>query len=96
MKTLLLLLLAILLLLQYKLWLAPDGARRIHVLKHAIAAQKESNESLRNQNLAMATEIDDLKHGKETVEEMARHDLGMTRPGEQYYRIASAESHQQH
>jgi cell division protein FtsB len=52
-----------------------------------IAAAQAELEGARARNAALAAEVADLRTGLETVEERARADLGMIRPGETYYRI---------
>lgn len=52
-----------------------------------IAAEQAELERLRARNAALAAEVADLRAGLDAIEERARADLGMIRPGETYYRI---------
>ena len=76
-----LLLLAILVWLQYSLWFGKNG---IH---DDVAAQQATNAKLKARNDQLFAEIDDLNGGQEALEERARNELSMTRPGETFYRL---------
>lgn len=85
---LLLLALALLLAaLQYKLWYGSGGQRQLAELKAQVAAQAAENGRLQARNDALAAEVADLKGGGEAVEERARAELGMVKPGETFYRV---------
>ena len=43
-------------------------------------------------NDALAAEVQDLKSGEAAVEERARSELGMIKPGETFYRVVEPES----
>lgn len=85
---LLLLVLALLLAaLQYKLWYGNGGQHEVAALKLQVAAQQAENAKLQARNDALAAEVADLKAGGEAVEERARSELGMVKPGETFYRV---------
>ena len=90
MKRLILILVALLALLQYRLWFSPGGMSDVSELNKAKQAQVEENERLRERNAALAAEVIDLKHGLEAVEERARSDRGMVRSDEVFYQIIDA------
>ena len=50
-----------------------------------MAARQATNEKLKAQNDQRFAEIDDLNGGQEALEERARNELSMTRPGETFY-----------
>ncbi len=82
-----LLLFAMLVVLQYRLWVGEGSVADLHLLKQDIARQKEELQQMRRRNQALQAEVDDLKKGLEAIEERARNDLGMIRQGETFYQI---------
>ena len=80
-------LLVLLGLLQYKLWLSPSGIPRFWFLKSGIAQLNQDNALLQTRNDHVRAEVEDLKHGDEAIEEHARNDLGLIKPGETFYQI---------
>ncbi len=91
-RLLTLVLLAALIALQVKLWVGDGGRAEVETLKAAVAQQEAENAILRQRNAALAAEVEDLKSGTAAVEERARDELGMIRPGETYYRIIETAS----
>lgn len=74
-------------LLQYKLWLEDGGIAKIMHLQKTITAQEQQNNELKQQNAALTAEVHDLKHGQAAVEEHARNDMGMVKKGETFYQF---------
>ncbi len=68
--------------LQYKLWLSPKGIPQFWEMETSILQQREMVERLQDCNKELRAEVVDLKSGKEALEERARYDLGMIKPGE--------------
>jgi cell division protein FtsB len=87
MKSLVIILAVLFLGLQYKLWLEPDGLTEVEKLQKKITAQIQENNQLKQRNAALLAEVKDLKSGQAAIEEHARNDLGMVKPGEVYYQI---------
>ena len=85
-----LLLLALLLWLQYRLWMGDAGLPAAHGLQLRVEAQREENRGLAQRNAVLAAEVDNLKSGEAAVEERARTELGMIRPGETFYRVVES------
>lgn len=73
--------------LQYALWLGPGNLVESWRLHQSVEAQRAENESLAARNAALAAEVVDLKRGLEAVEERARSELGMLKPGEVFYQV---------
>ncbi len=78
---------AVTLLLQQRLWLSEDGVREVVRLQEAVTAQQSQNESLRLRNLQLAAEVADLKKGMAALEERARSELGMIAPNESFFQV---------
>src|SRR5262245_23522652 len=87
MKWLVIALLVVVLLLQYRLWLSSDGVREVARLEKAVAAQRMENERLAERNKQLAAEVRDLKSGVTALEERARSDLGMIANNETFYQV---------
>lgn len=84
---LVLLLVAILAILQYRLLSGEGGRPSVEALQAQVEAQGRENDGLQQRNDALAAEVEDLKSGEAAVEERARSELGMIRPGETFYRV---------
>ena len=89
---LLVLLLALLGWLQYRLWFGNGGEREVAALQAQVQRQARDNAGLKQRNDALAAEVQDLKSGEAAVEERARSELGMIKPGETFYRVVEPES----
>ena len=87
MKFLVGLLLALLLLLQYRLWISETGVRESVHLRAAVAAQRAENDELSRRNAQLAAEVIDLRKGTAALEERARNDLGMIGRAETFYQV---------
>lgn len=86
-RIVLLLLLVLLGWLQYRLWFGNGGEREVAQLRAQVQQQKRDNTGLQQRNDALAAEVEDLKSGEAAVEERARNELGMIKPGETFYRV---------
>ncbi|HEU0259249.1 MAG TPA: cell division protein FtsB [Burkholderiales bacterium] len=76
---------ALIVLIQYPLWLGKGGWLRAWEVERQVDAQKAKNRQLEARNASLAAEVRDLKTGTEAIEERARHELGMLRPDEIFY-----------
>jgi cell division protein FtsB len=74
--------------LQYRLWVGNGSLAQVAELTQQIADQHAENEALLERNRVMDAEVSELKKGMETVEERARHELGMVKDGETLYQLA--------
>lgn len=82
-----LILLIVLIALEIKLWAGQGGMAEVWRLEKAVAEQKAQNEQLKARNDALAAEVENLKTGDEAVEERARSELGLIKPGETFYQV---------
>ena len=73
--------------LQYKLWISSNGIAQTIQLKNSIAQQMESNQKLIKRNQILSSQVSELQHGKATVVDLARDEIGMIKPGETYYQF---------
>jgi cell division protein FtsB len=85
-------LVALLAFLQYRLWLGEGGRRSVAALRQQVEQQARENEGLKLRNAALAAEVEDLKSGEAAVEERARSELGMIKPGETFYRVVEPQT----
>ena len=87
MRYLIISLLVILALLQYRLWFSPGGRADVDKLEETRQDLVDENEHLKERNDSLAAEVIDLQHGVEAVEERARSEMGMIKSGEVFYQI---------
>lgn len=80
-------LIALLIGLQAKLWFGQGGRPEVARLQARVAAQRAENAALHKRNDALAADVEDLKSGTEAIEERARSELGMIKPGEVFYQV---------
>ena len=76
--------------LQYRLWLGEGSWGEVNALQDHVAQQKRENRGLQERNNELAAEVEDLKSGEAAVEERARSELGMIKPGEKFYRVVES------
>lgn len=91
MRTVLVILVALLALLQVRLWVSDDGYRAAWRLAEQVEKQQQENELLRERNRALEADVDDLKTGLDAIEEIARSELGMIRSDETLYQVVDDE-----
>jgi cell division protein FtsB len=80
-------LLLLLIALQVRLWLGPNGLDTHHQLQHDIARQTEENLRLQQRNARLTEDVADLKNGTDTLEALARSELGLIKQNENFYQI---------
>jgi cell division protein FtsB len=78
---------ALVLLLQYRVWVSPDGTREVLQLRDAVAVQSAENQRLVARNQQLAAEVRNLKQGFEALEERARSELGLISANETYFQV---------
>ena len=78
---------ALLVLIQYPLWLGKGGWMRVWDLDRQVSVQKEANAKLQARNQALDAEVRDLKQGLDALEERARYELGMIRQDEIFFQL---------
>ena len=78
-------LVAILALLQLRLWVSEDGFRGVAQLRGQVATQRQENRQLTERNRRLDAEVADLRQGFSALEERARSDLGLIGPNESFF-----------
>ncbi|CAN7174816.1 cell division protein FtsB [Pseudoduganella sp. LjRoot289] len=78
---------ALLLLIQYPLWLGKGGWLRVADLEGQVAVAQKKNAELKSRNAKLDSEVRDLKDGTGAVEERARFELSMLKQNEIYIQI---------
>ena len=86
-----LILIALILLLQYPLWLGKGGWLKVWDINHQIEEQKQINQQTQTRNAVLDAEVRDLKQGTEAIEERARSELGMVKRGEIFFQITDSD-----
>jgi cell division protein FtsB len=79
---------ALILLIQYPLWLGKGGWMRAWQAEQELQKQATANDRLAARNAGFAAEVTDLKTGTEAIEERARSELGMVRGDETFFQYA--------
>ena len=82
---------ALLLLIQFPLWLGKNGGwLRVGELERQVEAAQKRTEELKARNAKLESEVRDLRDGKGAVEERARYELGMIKSNEIFIQILGA------
>lgn len=66
------------------------GRGQLAELQARVAAQRAENAKLEQRNQSLAADVAELKSGEAAVEDRARAELGMIRPGETFYRVVDS------
>jgi cell division protein FtsB len=73
--------------LQYRLWLGDGGIKEYRETLARIDELRQDGEQRRARNAAIAADVADLRDGTDAIEERARHDLGLVKPGETFVQV---------
>ncbi len=82
-----LVLVALLVGIQYPLWLGKGGWMKVREAEQQLALQNRANAELIARNAKLQAEVNDLKEGAGAVEERARYELGMIKEGEVFVQV---------
>jgi cell division protein FtsB len=88
-------LILLLLLLQYRLWLAEGGLAEVVRLRERIEFERQRNEMLEARNQSLEQQVLELQSGNRVIEQRAREDLGLIKEGEIYYQFPSNQETEQ-
>lgn len=92
MKWLITALVAVLIFLQYRLWVGEGSIAEVVQLQRQIEQQQSEIDRLRERNRLLSLEVRELKTGVDTIEERARNEMGMIKKGETFYMVVEEES----
>ena len=87
MRLLALVLAALIVLIQYPLWLGKGSWLRVWEVDRQIRVQREINQKLQSRNAVLDADVRDLKQGLEAIEERARSELGMIKQDEVFFQL---------
>ena len=87
MRWLTLLLVALILALQYPLWLGKGSWLRVWEVDRELAKQKQVSQKLKARNASLDADVRDLKQGYEAIEERARSELGLVKRDEIFFQV---------
>lgn len=87
MRWLTLFLVALILALQYPLWLGKGSWLRVWEVDHELAGKREVTSKLKARNASLDADVRDLKQGYEAIEERARSELGMVKRDEIFFQV---------
>jgi len=91
MKSLTVIFIVLVALMQYPLWFGKGSWSRVWSLNHQIEAQKKINMSNQLRNNVLNAEVGDLKQGFSAIEERARNELGMIKQDEIFFQVTDHE-----
>ena len=78
---------ALIVLIQYPLWLGKGGWLRVWEVDRQLETQRGRNAELQARNRSLEAEVLDLKQGVDALEERARYELGMIRKDEVFFQV---------
>jgi cell division protein FtsB len=87
MRIISLLLAALLLLIQYPLWLGKGGMLAVSDMKDQVQLAQVRTDALKARNAKLESEVRDLREGTGAVEERARLELGMIKQNEIFVQV---------
>ena len=87
MRWVILFLIALIGVLQFRLWVGEGSMEELRALRAQIADYRAEMQHMEARNLALAAEVEDLKTGLATIEDRARSELGMIQRGEVFLQV---------
>jgi cell division protein FtsB len=95
MRLLLISLTALIVLIQYPLWLGKGSWLRVWELSRQLDVALVKEQELKARNAKLASEVQDLKEGTGAIEERARYELGLVRDSEIFVQVLDGNDKQQ-
>jgi cell division protein FtsB len=91
MKSLTVIFIVLVALMQYPLWFGKKSWLSVWSLNNQIEAQKKINMDNQVRNNVLNAEVADLKQGLSAIEERARNELGMIKQDEIFFQVTNHE-----
>lgn len=82
---------ALLIAIQYPLWLGKGGLLHVYQMDKEVEEQQKLNRDLENRNNKLAGDVNDLRQGTRAVEERARIEHGMVKDNETMIQIVQSD-----
>ncbi len=86
-KVLIAALILLILQLQYRLWFGDASIGQILDYQTRLAQLQQQSQSEKERNRALYAEVQDLRKGKQAIEERARYELGMIKKNETFFQV---------
>ena len=83
-------LVALIVAIQYPLWLGKGGCFRVWEMERQVDIAHGQVADLKARNAKLESEVNDLKDGTDAVEERARFELGMLKKNELFIQVLDA------
>ena len=80
-------LVALIVLIQYPLWLGKGSWFRVWEVDQQIKSQRDKNTTLHTRNSILDADVRDLKQGLDAIEERARSEMGMIKQDEIFFQL---------
>ncbi len=74
-------------LLQYRLWYGDGSIQQNRDYQQQLESLQQQLNNKRQRNKLLEAEVLDLRKGKEAIEEIARHDLGLIKKEETFFQV---------
>ena len=92
MRLLIVALIVVFLVLQYRLWFGDGSLSEVVQLSAELETQKKKLKELEERNRKLEAQVLDLQNGFDAYEEKARNDLGMIKKGETFFQIVNPQN----
>lgn len=73
--------------MQYRLWYGDGSIQQVKKYQYQLANLQDQIALKQQRNKSLKAEVLDLRKGKEAIEEIARHDLGLVKKDETFFQI---------
>ena len=73
--------------MQYRLWTGDGGIQQVQKYQYQLEAIQDQLAIKQQRNKLLEAEVLSLRKGKEAIEEIARHDLGLIKKDETFFQI---------